>query len=917
MQEKPRSGSPWLRRAVLGVLAAVLAGGAALVGLPSWRGAASPPVPPALFLADTPTRTLEARVSYPGADVFRPYGPLRSGDAGAGAPVPAPLRELARMEEAGDVHGLAAAYLVRGNTQMAAPYLARAAQSPDVASDRAVLALDRKDYAEALELLEGALQAQPKHAQALWNRGLVLKELELWALAAQSFDAVAALGEHGWAGEARTRAESLRNHLADSWRETTDAAKALISEKSTVPSELLQAKPGAFRAKLYEAIRAAPSVQRLESLAPVAAALDARYGGSALRDAIRWARSRDFRRRGPLAVRYLELYRTQKVTGGVPLYLEEVLRAGERDLYMGALVSQGLVDEHLDTFSAMATQVGDPWFMLMAEYERAQAAIRRGELLQAEQLLLGAVARCDAKPIGYRCIPIEEALANLYRQLHRLPESNRHAHAALTAYRDDSRWDEERALQHLGQNARFLGAGALARAYLDETLARAPKDCNIRHFVRTNDALARLQAFSLAEARASMVDALSCSAPLSLMGAKTLVDLARRLPDAEQDGKLLERLEGLRQQGWLSPGERALATHIEGRFHVEHERARGEALLRRAIDDARKLPSYDVNARKAQAYSYTSLISAAGGAGEYGRALELFHEEQGGPLPKRCLLAVTVDDERTLAVALGPDGDILGHFDASRTAPLGEDLRGLVPDALVTPLRACEQVSVVARPPLHGRAGLLPSELAWSYYVPRTPLGAPSSGPLRRLVVADIVAPRALGLPSLNAWDGAVDAETTLLSGQDATPSRVLEALATATEVEVHAHGLVNPNLSEASLLVLSQEDGGRYALTAGEVQARRLQGQPLVILAACRAAHGAPWTYERFSLPVAFINAGARAVLAATVDVPDAQAGAFFNAVRERIRRGAHVAVALRDVRMEWLGRDPESWVRSVLVFD
>ncbi len=897
------------------VLAAVAGVVVAAVGLPSWLSAASEQAPPALFLADAPTRTLEARVSYPGADMHRPYGALRSGDAGA--PPPAPLRELARMEEAGDVHGLAAAYLVRGNTQMAAPYLATAAESPDVASDRAVLALDRKDYAEALELLEGALHAQPKHAQALWNRGLVLKELELWALAAQSFDAVAALGEHGWAGEAKARADALRSHLVDSWRETTDAAKALITEKSTVPEELLQAKPGAFRAKLYEAIRVAPSVERLKSLEPVAAALDARYGGSAMRDAIRWAQSRDFRHRGPLAARYLELYRTNKVAGGVSLFLEDVLRAGERDLYMGALVHQGLVDEHLDTFSSLAAQVRDPWFILMAEHEKALVAIRRGELLRAEHLLLGAVARCAAQPIGYRCIPIEADLSDLYRQLHRLPESNRHAQAALSRYRGDSRWSEEQHQQQLGQNARYLGEASLARAYLEETLARNPNDCKMRHFVRANDALARLQALDVMGARASMSEALSCETPLSISGARTLVDLARMHPDTGQDRMLFDGLKALRSQGRLPPGQMALITHFEGRFHVEQDRTRGEELLRRAIVEARQLPSYDVDARKAQAYSYTSLLFAAGKAGEYERSLALFGEELGGALPRRCLLAVTVDAERTLIVTLGVDGQSLAHYDASRTVALGEDVRGLVPEVVMAPLRACEQVAVVARPPLHGRAGLLPAEMAWSYYVPRSPPDVPATGLARRLVVADVVAPRGLGLPSLNTWDGAVETGTTLLSGQDATPSRVLNAMAEATEVEVHAHGLVNPNLSEASLLVLSQEDGGRYALTAGEVQERRLHGQPLVILAACRAAHGAPWTYERFSLPVAFINAGARAVLAATVDVPDAQAGAFFSAVRERIRHGAHAAVALRDVRMQWLGRDPESWARSVLVFD
>ncbi|NTX53161.1 CHAT domain-containing protein, partial [Myxococcus sp. CA039A] len=159
--------------------------------------------------------------------------------------------------------------------------------------------------------------------------------------------------------------------------------------------------------------------------------------------------------------------------------------------------------------------------------------------------------------------------------------------------------------------------------------------------------------------------------------------------------------------------------------------------------------------------------------------------------------------------------------------------------------------------------------------------------------------------------------DATMLLGRQATPSRVLEAMADATQIEVHAHGLMNPDVSEASLLVLSPESNGRYALTAGEVRATKLRGQPLVILAACRAAHGVTWTYERFSLPVAFLDAGARTVLAATVDVPDAEAGPFFNAVRERIQRGERAANALRDVRMTWMRRDPRSWVRSVLVFE
>ena len=917
MEDKPRSWSPWLRWAVLGVLAVTAGVVAASVGLPSLRSATREPVPPALFLADAPTRTIEARVSYPGADVHRPYGPLRSGDAGAVPP--APLRELARMESEGDVRGLAAAYLVRGNTQMAAPYLAKADDSPDVVSDKAVLALDRKDYAQALELLEGALKADPKHAQALWNRGLVLKELELWAQSAQAFEAVAALGEHGWAGEAKARAESLRGRLEgmDEWRKTVALGEAMVAGEKLVPPELLQKRPGVFRMYLYEAIRAAPSVDRLRALWPVAETLDARHGGSGLRDAIRWAEARDFRRRAPLAQRYLKLYRTHHVEGGLPAYLEEVRRAGERDLYMGALVREQKVREFLAPFEAFATQLQDPWFLLLAEHEKALAAMARGELLQAEQLLLRAVARCRAQPLGYRCIPIESTLGDLYRQLHRIPESNRHVMAARTAYRGDERWGDTPLLLLLGQNARYLGDGALARAYLEEALVRNPDDCAILHFVRTNDAVALLHDFSMKDARARMDEALSCKGRLSLAGAKALADLGRLSPDAAQEQRLLEGLDARRGEGKLAPGEQALATYIEGSLYVERDRARGEALLHRAIAEAQRLPSYNVDARKARAYSYTSLLFAAGRAGEYEQALALFGEEAGGTLPGRCLLTATVEDERTLVIVKGADGHLRGHHDVSRTTPLGDALEGLVPAALVALLHACEQVDVVARPPLHGRAGLLPADMAWAYYVPRPPPSkVPALDPGRRLVIADVVAPPTLELPALGSWQGTADARTTLLSGTRATPSRVLEAMTDVTEIEVHAHGLVNPNVSEASLLVLSPEADGRYALTAGEVKSRQLRGQPLVILAACRAAQGAPWTYASFSLPVAFIDAGASAVLAATVDIPDAEAEPFFDAVKERVRQGQSASTALRDVRMTWLVRNPESWVRYVLVF-
>jgi hypothetical protein len=789
-----------------------------------------------------------------------------------------------------------------------------------VSNDRAVLALSKGDEAGALALLEKTFLEQPRSAQALWNRGLALRDLELWISSAEAFEAVAALGEPGWADEARARAQALRerDHAEQQgWNDALAVGNALVTGKGTFSAEQLQARPDLYRLYLYDAIRAAPDGQRLKELWPLAEQVDAHFGGSGLRDALRWAETRDFQRRAPLAALYLYIFRSEPIPGGLPAYLERLRAAGERDILMGTLVLTKESIKGWEDYAQLAAQTRDPWFLLIAEHERARAAIQRGELFQAEQILLGAARQCRGGTIAYRCGLILERLGEVYRQLWRLPEATRSAREALALYRRSGFWASEGDfLLSLGQYARLQGQGVLARALLDEALARFPKDCSIRQFVRANDALAMLQELRVEEARVAIDEALTCGNLQSISAAMTLAELARLRPEPAQDRLLLEALEARRRSGRLSPGQLAVLLLIEGRFLIEQDRTRGEELLRRTIAEAEKLPRTSAEAREARAYSYASLLLAAGRAGEWERARTLFGQEVGAALPSRCLLAVTVDQERTLALAIGPDGRMETYYDASRRQPLREDARGVVPEALAASLRPCEQVNVLARPPLHGRAGLLPDDVAWRYLVlPASPSG-PAGVPARHLVVKDVEAPAALELPRLGAWE-PVGAGITVLSGADATPGRVLEAMTRATEIEVHAHGLINPTLSDASLLVLSPDASGRYALTAGEVRAHRLEGRPLVTLAACRAAHTAFQVHEPFSLPAAFIEAGARTVLAATVDIPDAEAGPFFVAVQERIRTGQSPASALRDVRMEWLRRDPESWASSVLVFE
>jgi CHAT domain-containing protein len=156
-----------------------------------------------------------------------------------------------------------------------------------------------------------------------------------------------------------------------------------------------------------------------------------------------------------------------------------------------------------------------------------------------------------------------------------------------------------------------------------------------------------------------------------------------------------------------------------------------------------------------------------------------------------------------------------------------------------------------------------------------------------------------------------------VLSGAQATPPRVLAAIGTAGEVIVHAHGNVDAAQPDASYLALSPDPDGRFALTTGDVHKARFANSPLVILAACRASQAAPVFHEPWSLPAAFVYAGARAAIASAAPIPDSEGEAFFDAVRKRLHTGTAVAVAVRDARQQWIAEHRGDWVRDVIVFE
>lgn len=284
-----------------------------------------------------------------------------------------------------------------------------------------------------------------------------------------------------------------------------------------------------------------------------------------------------------------------------------------------------------------------------------------------------------------------------------------------------------------------------------------------------------------------------------------------------------------------------------------------------------------------------------------------------------CTFGVGADDESSFAVLSGPGGAIIGSYDGKQTVPLNH-FEPKLTGAQLEAVRGCKEVSVLARPPLQGRTGILPPDVAWSYGARPAEKVAPTVR-AKRMIVSDAEPPISLGLPRLGSWSAGVmpaaSGETVELRGPLATPSRVLAEMANATEIEVNAHGLVDLAFSDASLIALSPDADGAWALSAGAVRNHPLSGRPLVLHGACRAAVGAPLLYAPWSLPAAFLEAGARAVLASRDDIPDSQVRPFFDAVIAGIRVGQSERIALRDARLAFRTRPGGAWVDSVLLFE
>jgi len=912
------------------IAAVVVAAGVVLVAWISVRREEA-----ALWMLDRGTRPIEPRLSSAPAMQYRPLEIARGG-VGTEAP---PLEALARLQQRGDVVGVAEAYLLRGQAEAARPFVEGAPPTADALSTRAALELMVGRPEEALRHASAALHLMPAHRPARWNRALALRGLGLPFSAALELGVVAEAGEPGWAEEARASASALQGEAERrqaAYRAAFGRCRASMARGDPFPVDVVEVSARLARLCFYDTVRGAGTAERLAALEAPARALDARWDGAAVGPldaaratragssslgamvgAVAAARAALSPARAALSRRYAEAVERGAGTDAWLALADDAARAKQPDIELGALY--WVPTAHLDVarYQRLALSTSDSWFAALADEKAAAAERQRGEPTQSLERLAPVEARCGAAPrVEDRCANAHRAVAYAYALQHQLLRAREADLKALElARRDGDQETELGLLEELGQVARMRGDLPLTHAYLEEALARAPHSCAVQDYVRSNLALAHQRALEAAEAR-RQVDLVTGCQPPSFSRMFAIADLQRSAPAPDDLASLERGAAALRAPGTQSPGDQALVTHLLGRAWLERDRPRGLALLRQSIAEAERAATSgetDRGADKARLYGYTSLLLDAGRRGDLRGALALFAEERRWAAPPACSLWLASDDERLLVLAADRAGAVSGHFDGARKKPITPE-ESLVPDDLLAILRACPAVQVIARPPLEGRPNLLPPEIAWSEVVRRG--AAPDSSSGSRVVIAGALPPASLRLPQLRsappASTGAIR-----LEGAAATPSRVLEALRGAALVEIHAHGVVDAEVADASYLALSPEPSGKFAFTASDLKGAALTRHPLVLLAACHAAETTPFLEEGYGLPESFVAAGARAVLAATAPLPDAQSEPFFRPLLDHIQSGMPPAEALRDARVAWRAAHCPSWADSVLLFE
>jgi tetratricopeptide (TPR) repeat protein len=866
------------------------------------------------LLATLDTRTVSGWPSALGASAYRPYATSR-GVASAGSEELA--RAELRLEHSGDWRSLGTLALMRHDLTRADAYLQHLADRPDALSDRGLVRLEQSNCDEALEFFDRALRLDPTFLPARFNRAVCLRTLGLSNAAEQAFRAVTQAQAGGWSAEAAQAQADARGKIDREAKEretVRGAARALISEQTVPPDELLRRYPTWMRSAFYHALAGARTTEQIRRLESAAAKLDHASGGEVLQRLTRQAVTEASRGRAALADRY-ERFRLAAEQGHAPTAAElEALFADARRLRQNILLLQAYENfRQLDVGperERLVAQGRDPWSEAKLAYARAHRQTGLGQLNEAERILRTARASCQNDAMVIPCYWLSQELFDVYDQQGRISEAMRVAEESARDVRRQGLTDHERkALTQAAEVQTGSGRIAAARATFEELKARQPGRCAALVWMQESLAEGYLDRRDVVGTREALAAAPPCDFPNEpwrlairlrlglLAGDQQLVQHAREAAASlasAPDGRERERVE---------------AQLLEGMAEVELNAPDARAALERTLGESAALVA-DRDVRDRRAEARVTLAFAELRRADPRLALVQLAQLLETTAPARCSFGLLRDIARDGWVAVDAQGVSRGGWELRGTQP---GLPSLHPEARAA-LGSCESVAVLATGSLQGLQGVLPDELAWSYRVGNDLGSSPLPPLVRRLVVRGALPPPELQLPPLGA-SAARGADWTIVEGSDATPHRVLSEMKTANLVDLEVHGRIDSQVPDGAVLALSEDRDRSYALSAAMFGPGMLTGRPVVMLGACHAAEGSALRKEPWSLPRSLVKAGARAVLASQSELPDPEIEQFFDRIRKRVEDGVPVERALRDERILAV-RDNRPWARSVVAF-
>ncbi|NJO56119.1 MAG: hypothetical protein HC834_06935 [Rhodospirillales bacterium] len=382
--------------------------------------------------------------------------------------------------------------------------------------------LARGDLDEGLRLIDAVVKQHPEDRTARWERAKVLEKRWFSGIAAAEYAALMVPAGAPWSQEAKARLEVVqppRQARKQAWGDLFQRGRAMIWG-GPIPLELVEPFPGYMRGFFYDAVRAATSRKRLDALEPLGRELDTRFGGRWSRTFLERHRAMALGERTELVQTYVDLTKNPQVLTGEALevYLQALREANASDLLMGALVLTGKLNEHLDEYQRLAKATQDPWFLLIAEQERAeQERVHNQEADAINRLLLG-IQQCGELHMEYRCRQLELALAVHYRLRRELPLAQKVADTVWQQAREAGDWRmEAAALWELQSIARANGDALYTRLYGEEAEHYDIQSCWIRQHAGLVHARAAMKELQLTAAQHEMQTLPRCGEPLPLV----------------------------------------------------------------------------------------------------------------------------------------------------------------------------------------------------------------------------------------------------------------------------------------------------------------------------------------------------------------------------------------------------------------